>query len=161
MDIAAFMGVTTLSVDFLSRLRSRFATFFRLWSDPFRKPPLPDEPLCRFLIPKEHFDRKTGQVLPDAFLPWGDPPETSVFRFQGLPDAEVWSAGEAVARKRKRTLRGRAVVRTEAIQGANLFINPDNQPRRHASIRGWPTEKHEWMDRAALIAAAALLELKS
>jgi len=38
-----------------------------------------------------------------------------------------------------------------------LEVHPDNKPKRHAAIVGWPEEKDRRMDLAQKIAAAAEL----
>ncbi|MGH7630850.1 MAG: hypothetical protein ACREOF_15985, partial [Gemmatimonadales bacterium] len=128
--------------------------------DAFSQPPAPAELLARFIFPKNHFSRKTSRPKPDAFLPQGSPLQASVFRTQGLSERRVWEIGLAIGTQRHRTLRARADVSAGSVTEVGLLIDPDNTPRRHANIVGWPSEKHEQLMFATELAEAATLHIR-
>ena len=94
----------------------------------------------------------------DAFLPPPKPPhETSVSRIAGLNEHLVWRIGERVAQTSQRGLHARADVLAKAVFAVDLDIRPDNKPKRHAAIVGWPEQKARQILLAQKIAAAAEL----
>lgn len=115
--------------------------------------------LCRFIFSRKHFVPSQRRVKGDAFLPTGKPPrETSVSRITGLKEHVVWRIGEAVAQTSERVLHARGDVLAKAVFSAGLEIRPDNRPKRHAAIVGWPEQKDRQMLLAQRIAAAAELQ---
>lgn len=48
----------------------------------------------------------------------------------------------------------------QQVVDVGLQVVPDNTPRRHANITGWPTEKSKKMSLAQELAAAASLVLQ-
>lgn len=112
--------------------------------------------LCRFIFSRTHFVPSQQRIKGDAFLPTKAPlRETSISRIVGLKEELVWRNGEAVARASQRTLHARGDVLAGAVFAVGLGIRPDNKPKRHAAIVGWPEEKHRQMDLAQRIAATA------
>jgi hypothetical protein len=94
-------------------------------------------------------------VKGDAFLPTKKPPrETSVSRIAGLKDHSVWRIGEATS---QRVLHARGDVLAKAVFAVGLEIRPDNKPKRHAAIVGWPAEKDRQIMLAQRIGEAAEL----
>ena len=85
--------------------------------------------------------------------------ELSVSRHRDLAESELWELGREVARKRSETERreiplvGRAdfLARTARLQ--RLDVTPDEPPRNHANVIGWPAEKSAQMSLAQEIAA--------
>jgi hypothetical protein len=124
----------------------------------FKQVPEPDEILCRFIFSRAHFVYSSRRVKGDAFLPTKKPPrETSVSRIVGLKDHSVWRIGEAVAQTSQRVLHARGDVLAKAVFAVGLEIRPDNKPKRHAAIVGWPEEKDRQIMLAQRIAEAAEL----
>lgn len=114
--------------------------------------------LCRFIFSRNHFVPLKRRVKGDAFLPTRKPPhETSVSRIAGLKEHLVWRIGEAVAQTSQRVLHARGDVLAKAVFTAELEIRPDNKPKRHAAIVGWPEQKDRQMLLAQQLAVAAEL----
>lgn len=105
----------------------------------------PSEKLSRFLIRTNHIRKSDRTATPYAFEPdpRKHPPELSVFRIDRLIEDTIWSIGKKVAKKSKRTLRGRADITASSVTDKNLVIKPDNKPKRHANIINWP-DKPAW-----------------
>ncbi len=119
------------------------------------------EIIARYITSKHWFSRKKNIVKPRAFMP---PPnlELSVFRIENLSDPEIWKIGfKQVINKMKqpKILRGRADIQAINILEANLQIDPDNTPPRHANITSWPDQKEEQKSIAQELAAKASLNL--
>ena len=115
-----------------------------------------DEPVTRYLLQKDHFNRQRGYAKARAFLPPADG-KTSVYRIQGLKDCEVWSLGrDNVASSRGRELLGRADLLCRQVNERGLAVIADPPPPRHANIEGWP-EKAQQMSIAQRLAADAKL----
>ncbi len=84
---------------FLRRLRTFFASFTPTTPELTPEPSIgDDELLARFVIDRKHIDKTQTVVKPEAFLPHGDPPATSVFRAGGLSDFELWTSASALPR---------------------------------------------------------------
>jgi hypothetical protein len=119
----------------------------------------PSESLARYLTSSKHYGTKMQVVKPAAFLP--QPPDycLSVFRIDGLTTEQVCQIGqEKVINKRpERTLHGFANIVAQAFLDANLAIDPDNNPPRHASVVGWPKDKPQQISIAQELAASAML----
>ena len=114
--------------------------------------------VCRFIFSRAHFVLSQRRVRGDAFLPTKNPPrETSISRIAGLKEHLIWRSGEAVAQASQRTLHARGDVLARGVFAVGLDIHPDNKPKRHAAIVGWPEEKDRQMDLAQKIAATAEL----
>ena len=145
---------------FLRRLLSFFGSF-----TPTRpKESIPEtvrdeEPIVRYIIDSKHFQRSKNSVKPDAFLPHGDPPETSVFRIDRLDETEIWEIGNSIAKKRERTLKARADFEARSIAGTPLRFHADDDPPRHANIVGWPIEKAHRLQLSLEIAQKATLRI--
>ncbi|MBI2016300.1 MAG: hypothetical protein HY616_13940 [Candidatus Rokubacteria bacterium] len=69
----------------------------------------------------------------------------------------MWRIGEAVAQTSQRVLHARGDVLAKAVFTAELEIRPDNKPKRHAAIVGWPEQKDRQMLLAQQLAVAAEL----
>ena len=111
------------------------------------------EPLARFLTSSSHFS--PGRVRQAAFLPPADL-KLSVFRTSEMEEADIWTLGHNhVERPSGRHLHGRAQLTPAAVRGCGLEVDPDDQPRRHANLVGWPPEKAERKQIALQLAAAA------
>lgn len=145
---------------FLRRLLSSFGSTSRVTPDvPVRVAVAEDEILSRFVIDRKHIDKSKKVVKPEAFLPRGDPPMTSVFRIRGLVETEVWGIGVAVAVRRGRELKARADFEALILKGTPLGIDADDSPPRHANIVRWPAEKSAQLQLAIEIAAEAELRV--
>jgi len=118
----------------------------------------PSEPLARYLTSRNHYSPTMQSVRPAAFLP---PPDyrLSVFRIDGLTAENVCQIGQrqVISKRPERTLHGFANIVAQAFLDANLTMDPDNNPPRHASIGGWPEDKEEQMLIAIELAASAVL----
>jgi len=119
----------------------------------------PSESLARYLTSSKHYGTKMQVVKPAAFLP--QPPNycLSVFRVDGLTTEHVCQIGQqkVISKRPGRTLHGFANIVAQAFLDANLIIDPDNNPPRHASVVGWPKEKPQQMSIAQELAASAEL----
>jgi hypothetical protein len=123
----------------------------------------PSEPLARYLTSSKHYSPQMQSVRPAAFLP--PPPEyhLSVFRIYGLTTEDVCQIGQrkVISNMPGRTLHGYANIVAQSFQDANLTIDPDNNPARHASVVGWPEDKQQQVSIAQELAASASLVLCS
>lgn len=145
---------------FLRRLLSFFGSFTRKTSSSkVPEPVRDDEHIVRYIIDSKHFHKPKNVVKPDAFLPHGNPPETSVFRVDGLGDEAVWQIGSSIAAKRERKLKARADFEARAIAATPLRLHPDDNPPRHANIVGWPIEKSDRLQLALEIAQKSTLHI--
>jgi len=108
------------------------------------------EMLSHYLFRKEL--RADDTVRPGAVIPY--PHEAlSATRHEGLTDEEVWDSGRVVACKQGRTLMGRADFKCcDMPKGLNAL--PEDPPRNHANIIGWPSERSGQMAQALLFAGA-------
>jgi hypothetical protein len=79
----------------------------------------------------------------------------SVTRHRDISEAEIWDLGHAVGRARKLALLGRADFLAAKARAENLEIAPDEPPKNHANVYGWPAEKPAQMVRALVLAADA------
>lgn len=125
-------------------------------TDDATPPPVDDqELLARFVIFSRWIRTSDLTVRPDAFIPhpW---PDLSVTRHVGLSEEELWQIGQGVADQRpEATLYGRADIRALNVRARSLRIEPTPEPRNHANISGWPTDKPAQKSIAQLLAAAA------
>ena len=128
--------------------------------------PNTDAPLTRHLLSSKQFAREPRRVKSSAFIPRENPGtgifQTSVFQIQGLSEDEVWSLGEQHVLKNRpdRRVHGRADVTVQEVLGVGLYLDPDNDPPRHANIVGWPGTKPERKLVALKLAEAARLVVR-
>lgn len=116
------------------------------------------EPLTRYILSRSHF-ASPSRVKFNAFMP---PPdlELSVFRISGLTESAIWTIGsQCVAQPANRTLHARADILVSSVVTIGLEITPDNQPKNHATVTGWPEELSARQLLAMELAAAATLRL--
>ena len=145
---------------FLRRLLSLFGNFIPTTSESsIPEIVRDDESIVRYIFDSKHFHKPKNAVKPDAFLPHGNPLETSVFRVDGLIDEDIWHIGSSIAQKRERSLKARANFEARAISGTPLRFDPNDDPPRHANIVGWPQEKSDQLQLALEIAEKATLQL--
>lgn len=103
----------------------------------------PEEVLARYIFSRDCFSPANDRVKYSAFLPAPDL-KTSVFRVSGLTPDEIWHIGDSkVAPMREKPLLARADISAKVVLSNGLDIEPDNDPRRHANIYKWPSEKSE------------------
>lgn len=98
------------------------------------------EKLARFILTERHIRKSDKTVKPEALIP-SPHIELSVTRHRGFSDDEVWSSGNDVAIIRNRPLIGRADFNAADARQQKLDVKPDEPPRNHANIIGWPPEK--------------------
>ena len=118
----------------------------------------PGEDLARFLTQSGHFNAQF--VKPNAFIPTGKPPETSVSRHGEEPREGLWDLGKIAAGQRK--LYGAAIFKVRDAIDIGLSPEADEPPDRHAALRGWPTNeedprltKAQQKERAIVLASAS------
>lgn len=123
--------------------------------EAFDEPLSATEPLAKFLyIRKGHFRIDPLKPTWRAFLPRRGVRELSVFRTEGLTEAEIWElAGIHV----KSDPKARAIVTSQTVVNCGLDVDPDNIPPRHANIVGWPAEKDAQMSYAVQLAELGTL----
>ena len=119
---------------------------------------LDDEDLARFLVQSNQYT--SVMVKPAAFLPNPKDRTTSVSRHGANPLDRLWELGAAAAGGRK--LHGAAIIRVQVVTEAQLTVDADEPPPRHAVIRGWPwnaadpvLQKAQQKERASILASAA------
>lgn len=149
--------------NYLRRFWTIFKDYFHEPSD-LGMPDLidPEELVARYLTSSKYFSRERKAVKSVAFLPRDDNLQLSVFRTEGLTEAEIWKIGEEnVARLTHRNLHGRGDITASIVQAQGLHIDPDDSPRRHANIIWWPEDKPKRLEIAQELAASATLILRS
>jgi len=117
------------------------------------RPPLPSEPLARFIVRESWI--QNGHATLDAFLPARDG-ETSTFRLTSVAEWRRLLLGRlAASAYTKGALRGHTEVPAGAVtQVHNLYTKADLLSL-HVGIRGWPPSKPMQKQWAALIASYA------
>ena len=98
--------------------------------------------------------RPDDTVKPEAVIPY--PHEAlSATRHEELTNEDIWDSGRVIAAMQGRTLMGRADFKPgDMPKGLNAI--PDEPPRNHANIIGWPSEKSAQMAQALLLAGACV-----
>ena len=128
--------------------------FENLGSDPE-----PGENITRYIFDRKQFAPTTARVKPAAWEPASDN-FTSVCRIRDLTESEIWDLGrEYVATIQRPTILARADVSVRFVNGLGLSIEASEPPPRHANM-GWPSEKHEMLSKAQVLAAESVLRLK-
>ena len=120
--------------------------------------PLAEQPveaseiLSHYLFRKEL--RPDDTVKPEAVIPY--PHEAlSATRHEELTNEDIWDSGRVIAAMQGRTLMGRADFKPgDMPKGLNAI--PDEPPRNHANIIGWPSERSAQMAQALLLAGACV-----
>src|SRR5256885_620606 len=94
------------------------------WRADRLQPVSPDEPLARCLTHRNHHSR--GCVTERAFLPAPDR-TTSVFRVDGLSDAEIWQLADThvAGGPGGRRVLGTGTVMGQAVTDVGLRVEPD------------------------------------
>lgn len=119
------------------------------------------EELAKFIFNKSQFSSSNNRVKYSVFLP---PPNRrlSVFRISGLSVQEVWEIGETVGLLRAIPLSplARADIKASSVLDAELEIDADDIPPRHANIVGWLEEDSAIKLKAIELAEKAQLHLK-
>jgi hypothetical protein len=115
------------------------------------------EDLARFLTQSSHYSG--GVARPSAFLPSPKDRATSVSRHGSEPIETLRQLGLAAAGDR--SLHGAAIIKCGAVRDADLSVDADEPPARHALIRGWPwlendrqLEKAQQKEKALQLVAA-------
>lgn len=108
------------------------------------------ETLSRFLFQKGL--RADGSVRPEEFVPYPYE-DLSVLRQKGLTPEEVSDYGDFIATKRGRKLKGRADFPASSVP-PDLNVFPEEPPRNHANIVGWPSERSLQLSHAQILSAA-------
>lgn len=111
------------------------------------------ESLARFVLVSKWI-RNDQTVRQDAFIPYPYP-DLSVTRHVELSESELWQLGQSVADKRALPLYGRADIQALVVKSQSLRIEPTPEPKNHANITGWPSDKPGQKIIAQEIAAAA------
>lgn len=114
------------------------------------------EPIARFLRHRNHFSREENRVTERAFLPGRDG-ATSVFCVEGLTESGMWTLAES---NNISNFHGAGIVNGSDVREAGLLLARDDDPPRHASIVGWPTEKDARKSMAQDLASRASLRLR-
>ena len=80
----------------------------------------------------------------------------SVQNVDGLTHPQIKTAGERVAKQRKKKLLGWAEITRDKVEEIKLTLCVDNKPwRGHAIIKGWPNERHIRLEKQKLLAYAS------
>ena len=120
-----------------------------------------EEPLARFIVEKSYF-RADCTLRHSAFMPSRQDREVSVYRILGLDPSGIWELGRSnVAVPRNKQLLGRADIKVLDVTAVGLTTIPDDDPSRHANIRGWPEDSSKHKLLALQLAEKALLHLTS
>ena len=88
--------------------------------------------------------------------------ETSLFKIDGLNEAQIGELGEFVAEKRDKPWCGHAKLTVHAIQNEKLNVDPTPEYHPlHGDIIGWPEDKAEQKEIAIRLAKVATLHLRN
>ena len=125
--------------------------------------PTPTEalPLSRFAFTRKWISRADGgfRLKYHAFMPrsaHGRPLELSLFRVDGLTDAQIWEHGRRHALPPDRNFHGRGDVTLDMVDATGpLRLEFDEPPPRHANVVGWPKERDQQLALAQGLARAA------
>ena len=121
-----------------------------------------DERVTRYIFNRGEIGRNSQPhyVKGRAFEPRSDQLETSVWRTSSYSESEIWEEGKRqhATRPQNKHFFGRADLKATAIRKLDLDAIPDEPPKWHALIVGWPTEKEYWMSKAQLLAAEAAFQ---
>ena len=102
-----------------------------------------EELLARFVVSSRWIRRSDHTVKQDAFVPHPYI-ELSVTRHKNISVEKLWKHGKAMAKKGKRTLHGRADVRTLDVRNQKIEVVPRPilwKNWNHACLTGWPPDK--------------------
>lgn len=118
-------------------------------------PVLDTERLARFILNRRHIRNLDGQIFlrAEAFAPYRHM-EMSATRHRDLTEAGIWALGAEAAQQRERhegrefPLVGRADFGASDAREQHLDVVPDEPPRNHANVTGWPPDKPAQMIRA-------------
>ncbi len=131
----------------------------------FKETPDLNEPMARFIYQSNHFKPKSSRVTYHAFMPILNEKlnryETSVFRVVNLTMEGRLKLEKQHGRKDK-VLKAIALNQVRNVIECDLEISPDDYPKRHTNIIGWPANLNDKSDRIALatkLANACSLEL--
>lgn len=134
---------------------------------PLAQVPVDDyERLARFILDKRWAPKGDDGVKAQALLAHKYV-ELSVSRHRDLTEEELWELGRYVARKRSEQeernipLLGRADFLARTARAQKLDVKPDEPPRNHANVIGWPAEKSAQMSLAQEIAAQSVFTAHS
>ena len=118
-------------------------------------------PLSRFAFTKRWISKAGGgfRLKYHAFMPrsaHGRPLELSVFRVDGLTEAQIWEHGRRHVLPAGRNFHGRGDVTLEVVDAAGpLRLELNEPPPRHANVVGWPKERDQQLALAQSLASAA------
>ena len=133
----------------------------KVYENPFRGAPL--KPLICLTFPGStqptgncwigseclfvRFALESGRITKDFAKPKLFEPnkggELSVFDVVGLSCCEKCKLGIPVAMAQNKRLYGWAMISCEQIREVGLLVDLDNNPPRHANVRGWPIGRED------------------
>ena len=126
----------------------------------------PDERISRYLLRPKWFSLELNCVFAQALKPPHPTPEypnrqTSVYRTQALPEADIWRTGDQYVTElhpKRLPVLARADLPASHILSAGLQIVPHPNPHpRHADIEGWPNEDEQIEMKLAYLSSKATL----
>jgi hypothetical protein len=117
------------------------------------------EILARFILSKKWIRGDGAGIKQDAFIPHPHN-ELSVTRHFGIDEARLWQIGMEVARRRDKSLHGRADIAAALAASAGLLACADalDDNPQHAKVIGWPAEKEKQKLIAGELAASAVFQ---
>ncbi len=118
-----------------------------------------EEDLARFLTSSGHYSEKA--VKPSAFMPNPKNGETAVFRHGAEPLEDLKAIAQAEVGAERR-IHGAAIVKARMVRQAELELQANEPPPRHADIISWPWSKDDpEFGKAERKAKAALIAQKA
>lgn len=117
------------------------------------------EKLSRFLFSKKDFSSENNCVKHRAFMPPQNK-KLSVFRIYDLSESAIWLIGVQVEKNRPSSLKARADITASSIYSCCLKLDPDNIPKRHTNIIGWPSNESEILLKAIHLSERPVLHIK-
>lgn len=116
------------------------------------------EEITRYIFEKSKIVISVPRARHTAFLPRDG--RLSVFRIKDLVSDSIWELGKEIGALRGKPLLARADMISQIVIDAQLNIEVDDNPPRHASIVSWPEDESAIKQRALELAEKAKLHIK-
>ncbi|MBI5493034.1 MAG: hypothetical protein HY893_08885 [Deltaproteobacteria bacterium] len=121
------------------------------------------EPISRFLIDEDEFNKATNRVHHSAFRP-SRRGCFSTYRTKGLDNPEIWNIAQKFVtelREDRKDVLARAELQARDYTECKLILNPDGKPHpMHVNIEQWPTDREDILALRKTLANKARLVTK-
>jgi hypothetical protein len=117
-----------------------------------------EDRLSRFLFDRGDFSREKNKVKPGAFERRPGDADLSTFRTEGMDEVVTWTLGSST--RPERELKARADLTPSVVRRAGLDVDPDDNPRGHVGIVGWPNDDADKLEARKQLANNSELKIK-